>query len=106
MFVSDGRDDGKNWREWIFQSGLGSPASAISPPVTLIAICGYPVWIDRLSLEDVRRVCENVPVRSVNLGTGENGLHPEFPRDPAVPCRDRGTTIALTSGNGLLGWRC
>ena len=34
--------------------------------------------IDRLSLDDVRRVCENVPVRSVNLGTGENGLHPEF----------------------------
>jgi radical SAM protein with 4Fe4S-binding SPASM domain len=51
---------------------------------------------DRLSLEDVRRICENVPVRSVNLGTGENGLHPEF-RAILEYLRDRGTTIALTS---------
>lgn len=34
--------------------------------------------IDRLSLADVRAVIESLPVRSVNLGTGENGLHPEF----------------------------
>ena len=52
--------------------------------------------IDRLSLDDVRRVCENVPVRSVNLGTGENGLHPEFHAILRY-LRDRGTTIALTS---------
>ena len=52
--------------------------------------------VDRLSLEDVRRVCENVPVGSVNLGTGENGLHPEF-HAILQYLRDRGTTIALTS---------
>jgi radical SAM protein with 4Fe4S-binding SPASM domain len=52
--------------------------------------------IDRLSLDDVRRVCENVPVRSVNLGTGENGLHPEFEAILRY-LRDRGITIALTS---------
>ena len=34
--------------------------------------------IDRLELTDVRAVIESLPVRSVNLGTGENGLHPEF----------------------------
>jgi radical SAM protein with 4Fe4S-binding SPASM domain len=51
---------------------------------------------DRLSLDDVRRVCENVPVRSVNLGTGENGLHPEF-HAILQYLRDRGTMIALTS---------
>jgi radical SAM protein with 4Fe4S-binding SPASM domain len=34
--------------------------------------------IDRLTLEQVRAVMERLPVRSVNLGTGENGLHPEF----------------------------
>ncbi|MBI2468300.1 MAG: radical SAM protein [Candidatus Rokubacteria bacterium] len=34
--------------------------------------------IDRLTLDDVRRVCEAIPVRSVNLGVGENGLHPEY----------------------------
>jgi radical SAM protein with 4Fe4S-binding SPASM domain len=31
-----------------------------------------------LTLADVQRVCERLPVRAVNLGTGENGLHPEF----------------------------
>lgn len=34
--------------------------------------------IDRLTLDDVRRVCESIPVRSMNLGVGENGLHPEY----------------------------
>ena len=33
---------------------------------------------DRLSLAQVRSVMERMPVRSVNLGTGENGLHPDF----------------------------
>jgi radical SAM protein with 4Fe4S-binding SPASM domain len=52
--------------------------------------------IDRLSLDDVRRICENVPVRSVNLGTGENGLHPEFHAILRY-LRGRGAAIALTS---------
>jgi radical SAM protein with 4Fe4S-binding SPASM domain len=34
--------------------------------------------VHRLSLQDVRRICDSLPVGSVNLGTGENGLHPEF----------------------------
>jgi len=34
--------------------------------------------VDRLSLEQVRSVAQRLPVRSVNLGTGENGLHPDF----------------------------
>src|SRR5688572_14329425 len=34
--------------------------------------------VDRLTLEEVRAVMERIAVRSVNLGTGENGLHPEF----------------------------
>src|SRR5215472_9662585 len=55
--------------------------------------------IDRLTLDDVRRVCDSVPVRSVNLGTGENGLHPDF-RSILRYLRDRGITIALTS-NGF-----
>src|SRR6266446_2978314 len=37
-----------------------------------------PSRVDRLTLEQVRAVMERIPVRSVNLGTGENGLHPEF----------------------------
>jgi radical SAM protein with 4Fe4S-binding SPASM domain len=34
--------------------------------------------VDRLSLEQVRAVMGSLPVRSVNLGTGENGMHPQF----------------------------
>ena len=37
-----------------------------------------PARTDRLSLDQVRAVMERLPVRSVNLGTGENGMHPEF----------------------------
>ena len=37
-----------------------------------------PARTDRLSLDQVRSLLERIPVRSVNLGTGENGLHPEF----------------------------
>jgi radical SAM protein with 4Fe4S-binding SPASM domain len=37
-----------------------------------------PARRDRLSLHQVRSVLERIPVRSVNLGTGENGLHPDF----------------------------
>jgi radical SAM protein with 4Fe4S-binding SPASM domain len=33
---------------------------------------------DRLSLAQVRSVIESMPIRSVNLGTGENGMHPDF----------------------------
>ena len=38
-----------------------------------------PSRTDRLSLDQVRAIVERLPVSSVNLGTGENGLHPDFP---------------------------
>lgn len=37
-----------------------------------------PNRTDRLSLDQVRAVMGSLPVRSVNLGTGENGMHPDF----------------------------
>src|SRR4029077_14107936 len=37
-----------------------------------------PRRADRLSLDQVKAVMESLPVRSVNLGTGENGMHPDF----------------------------
>jgi MoaA/NifB/PqqE/SkfB family radical SAM enzyme len=37
-----------------------------------------PARVDRLSLEQVRSMMATLPVRSVNLGTGENGMHPQF----------------------------
>jgi radical SAM protein with 4Fe4S-binding SPASM domain len=39
-----------------------------------------PARLDRLSLEQVRQILAAIPVRSVNLGTGENGMHPDFHR--------------------------
>jgi radical SAM protein with 4Fe4S-binding SPASM domain len=37
-----------------------------------------PARTDRLTLKQVKSVMERLPVRSVNLGTGENGMHPDF----------------------------
>jgi radical SAM protein with 4Fe4S-binding SPASM domain len=37
-----------------------------------------PTRTDRLSLDQVKAVMECLAVRSVNLGTGETGMHPEF----------------------------
>jgi radical SAM protein with 4Fe4S-binding SPASM domain len=37
-----------------------------------------PTRADRLSLDQVKAVMEGLPVGSVNLGTGENGMHPDF----------------------------
>ena len=37
-----------------------------------------PNRVDRLSLEQVKQVMSRLAVQSVNLGTGENGMHPEF----------------------------
>ena len=57
-----------------------------------------PTRTDRLDLEQVRRVVETVPLRSVNLGTGENGLHPDF---LAILAYLRGRPLKLTmTSNG------
>jgi radical SAM protein with 4Fe4S-binding SPASM domain len=63
------------------------------PPVPRIALglgltnecnltCSFcyrdPTRSDRLNLDQVKEVMERLPVRSVNLGTGENGMHPDF----------------------------
>ncbi len=37
-----------------------------------------PDRVDRLGPGEVRAVLDRLPVRSVNLGTGENGMHPHF----------------------------
>src|ERR1700751_4711527 len=37
-----------------------------------------PARTDRLSLDQVKSVMERLPIHSVNLGTGENGMHPDF----------------------------
>jgi radical SAM protein with 4Fe4S-binding SPASM domain len=52
--------------------------------------------LDELRLEQVVDVCEALPVRSVNLGTGENGLHPRYAEIVAA-LRARGVKLSLTS---------
>ncbi len=57
-----------------------------------------PARTDRLTLDQVQRVLARLPVRSVNLGTGENGMHPEF---PAMLRFLRGQEVKLTiTSNG------
>src|SRR6201987_4349436 len=55
-----------------------------------------PARTDRLSLDQVRSVIEHLPVRSVNLGTGENGMHPEYKTILAY-LRTRPAKLTITS---------
>lgn len=55
-----------------------------------------PARADRLSLEQVRSVMESLPVSSVNLGTGENGMHPDY-RAIVAYLRTRPVKLTITS---------
>jgi radical SAM protein with 4Fe4S-binding SPASM domain len=60
-----------------------------------------PTRADRLSLDQVEAVMERLPVRSVNLGTGENGMHPDFKAILAY-LRTRPVKLTITSnGHGV-----
>jgi len=57
-----------------------------------------PTRTDRLTLDQVKSVIERLPIRSVNLGTGENGVHPGF---KAILAYLRAQSIQLTiTSNG------
>ena len=55
-----------------------------------------PTRLDRLSLEQVRSVMGSLPVRSANLGTGENGMHPQF-REILAYLRTLPVKLTITS---------
>jgi radical SAM protein with 4Fe4S-binding SPASM domain len=67
-------------------TGVKTPDAGISLGLGLTNECNLscafcyrdPARTDRLSLDQVKSVLERLPIRSVNLGTGENGMHPEF----------------------------
>src|SRR6267378_2287584 len=67
-------------------SGARAPDATISLGLGLTNECNLscafcyrdPARTDRLSLDQVKSVMERLPIRSVNLGTGENGMHPDF----------------------------
>ncbi len=55
-----------------------------------------PSRTDRLTVDQVKSVMERLPVRSVNLGTGENGMHPDFEEILAY-LRTRPVKLTITS---------
>ena len=55
--------------------------------------------IDQLTPAEVESICDSLPVRSINLGTGENGLHPDYAAVVEL-LRKRGVKLSLTS-NGF-----
>jgi radical SAM protein with 4Fe4S-binding SPASM domain len=55
-----------------------------------------PTRTDRLSLDQVKAVMERLPVRSVNLGTGENGMHPDF-KPILAYLRTKSVQLTITS---------
>jgi len=54
--------------------------------------------IERLALQDLRRVCDSIPVKSMNLGVGENGLHPEY-HAMLDDLAERGIVTSITSNS-------
>jgi radical SAM protein with 4Fe4S-binding SPASM domain len=61
-----------------------------------------PTRADRLSLDQVKTLMERLPVRSVNLGTGENGMHPDFKAILAY-LREQPAKLTITSnGHSVL----
>lgn len=55
-----------------------------------------PTRTDRLTLDQVQDVMGRLPIRSVNLGTGENGMHPEF-RPMLAYLRTQAVKLTITS---------
>jgi MoaA/NifB/PqqE/SkfB family radical SAM enzyme len=55
--------------------------------------------LERLTRLDIQRVCDSVPVKSMNLGVGENGLHPDY-HAILDDLASRGLVTSITS-NGL-----
>ena len=71
-----------------------------------------PARTDRLSLDQVKAVMERLAVRSVNLGTGENGMHPDFKailtylktKPVKLTITSNGHSVAVLEDNDLRGF--
>ena len=60
------------------------------------AHCYRGPGIPRLSMQDLQAVCESVKIGSVNLGTGENALHPNY-HEMVAYLRAKGIRLSITS---------
>ena len=71
-----------------------------------------PTRADRLSLDQVKAVMDRLPVHSVNLGTGENGMHPDFKailaylrtKPVKLTITSNGHSVAVLEDNELSGF--
>src|SRR5262245_42463440 len=87
-----------------FKSRLMTPDAGIALGLGLTNECNLACAFcyrdashaDRVSLDQVRSVMECLPVRSVNLGTGENGMHPDF-KPILAYLRTRPVKLTITS---------
>ena len=61
-----------------------------------------PTRADRLSPDQVKAVMERLPARSINLGTGENGMHPDFKAILAY-LRTQPVKLTITSSSHGVG---
>jgi radical SAM protein with 4Fe4S-binding SPASM domain len=85
-------------------SGAREPDATIALGLGLTNECNLscafcyrdPTRTDRLSLDQVKSVVERLPIRSVNLGTGENGMHPDF-RAVLAYLRKKPIKLTITS---------
>jgi radical SAM protein with 4Fe4S-binding SPASM domain len=85
-------------------SGTRAPDATIALGLGLTNECNLacsfcyrdPTRADRLSLDQVKSVMECLPVRSVNLGTGENGMHPDY-KSILAYLRTRPVKLTITS---------
>ncbi len=85
-------------------SGTTAPDAKISLGLGLTNECNLacafcyrdPTRTDRLSLDQVKSVMERLPIHSVNLGTGENGMHPDFKTILEYLCK-KAVKLTLTS---------
>jgi radical SAM protein with 4Fe4S-binding SPASM domain len=101
-------------------SGMRAPDATVSLGLGLTNECNLtcsfcyrdPARTDRLSLNQVQSVMERLRVRSVNLGTGENGMHPEFKailaylrtRPVKLTITSNGHSVAVLQDNELLAF--
>src|ERR1041384_148742 len=85
---------------WVRPAATGGFALGLGLTNECNLACSFcyrdPTRADRLSLQQVKAVMERLPVRSVNLGTGENGMHPEFKAILAY-LRTRPVKLTITS---------
>jgi MoaA/NifB/PqqE/SkfB family radical SAM enzyme len=54
---------------------------------------------NRLTVQDIERVCESIPVKSMNFGVGENGLHPDY--HAILDYLSRRDIVTSVTSNGL-----